>query len=191
MVRLILLDFSLKTQHCLLHFSLFDKLSCLLNKINSVLCLLLSHVWVLLLECKNGWIFGHFYLVVVCPHVPPRLHHFIHFLKLACLLHPFAHHVLHLIISELLFALKDVSELVCIGFNLLLFFLALHFFYNVPGDLFFLPLISHLSVNIAKLCLLLSILDKRISFHRISPMVELKEELEEFTVPMLRVLGLR
>ena len=64
----------------------------------------------------------------------------------------------------------------------------LFFFHGVYGKKLLLPFVSQISVYGPELSRLLSILDDLIVLERVCSVVEFEQELEEFTVPVLRVL---
>ena len=53
-----------------------------------------------------------------------------------------------------------------------------------------LPLISHFRINGVKLSFFLSVFHNLVSFHGVSAVIELQEELEEFAVAVLGILRL-
>ena len=97
---------------------------------------------------------------------------------------------MHFIISEVFFALKNVSKSVGIGFFLLFLFNLSLFFEKFTLNFFLLPLVSHFRINAAKFGFLLSIFHDLITLHCVGAVVELEEELEEFAVAVLGILGL-
>ena len=125
----------------------------------------LLHERILLIKSDLSWIALHLQLVVFFPNVAPCVHHLVHLLHLAQiagLLHPLSHHLVHVVICELFFALEDISEKFAIRLLVFLLFLSLHFFGSLSCHFFLLPLIAQISVDFAELGLLLCIFHKLI-----------------------------
>ena len=112
-----------------------------------------------------SWITLHLQLVVFFPNVAPCVHHLVHLLHLAQIagfLHPLGHHLVHVVICDLVFALEDISEKFAIRLLVFLLLLSLHFFGSLSCHFLLLPLIAQFGVDFAELGLLLCIFHKLI-----------------------------